>query len=237
MFGKNKKIIKQQIEEIKHLQEKATNFQEQIENLQKKVKKLEPDWKAGDYQAYEKKALLTNDEALFFKKLLTLDVIRNGTYLLNIKPTLKDLLNILIDKEVAPEKYEPTFKRINGKHFDFLLINPEDYMPVLAIELDGWNHEPICQESDNPRAISAKEKTAKSDKFKNTTCRIAELSLFRFKNRDTTEQIEMAIQLLLTENSDKQYPKCKAGFQLPRRHNKTSELFKSCSNWEVCRTL
>ena len=237
MFGKNKKIIKQQIEEIKNLQEKTKNFQEQIENLKKEVNSLKTDWNAGDYQAYEKKALLTNDEALFFKKLLTLDVIRNGTYLLSIKPTLKEFLNILIDKEAAPEKYEPTFKRINGKHFDFLLVNPKDYMPVLAIELDGWNHDPICTESDRAKTIDAKEKTAKSDNFKTNVCHTVQLPLFRFKNRDTTEQIGMAIQLLLTQDSNQQCPKCKVGAQLPKRNRQTNELFKSCTNWEVCKDL
>jgi hypothetical protein len=59
------------------------------------------------------------------------------------------------------------FNRISGKHFDYVLCNPEDLSIIATVELDDSSHN--------------SKKAIKRDEFLESACRAADLTLHRFK--------------------------------------------------------
>lgn len=81
--------------------------------------------------AYTAKPLLTSTEARFHQ---CLEAITQKRCRIQIKPRLADVF------QHAKGDFAG-FARISQKHVDFLICRNDDWMPMLAIELDDDSHE------------------------------------------------------------------------------------------------
>jgi hypothetical protein len=89
-----------------------------------------PDTRVALAWKYQAKPLLTPTEANFHRVLQSVSDQR--CHIL-CKPRLADFLDHGGDLTA--------FNKISQKHVDFLICRPDDWMPMLAIELDDASHE------------------------------------------------------------------------------------------------
>jgi hypothetical protein len=83
---------------------------------------------------YELRRFLTPAERAFFRVLR--DAV-GDEYALFAKVRVADILKV----RQGEKDFAVHFNRISAKHVDFLLCDPSDVSPVLAIELDDATHE------------------------------------------------------------------------------------------------
>ena len=105
--------------------------------------------------------LLTPAERLFYKSL---EQAVNGQYLIMCKARLADVITPKSSGDRS--KWQSAFNKISGKHFDFVLCEPESFTVVAAVELDDKSHQ--------------NKSVQKRDKVKNDSCKSAGLVLIRF---------------------------------------------------------
>jgi hypothetical protein len=105
--------------------------------------------------------LLTPAERLFYKSL---EQAVNGQYLIMCKARLADVITPKSSGDRS--KWQSAFNKIAGKHFDFVLCEPESFTVVAAVELDDKSHQ--------------NKSAQKRDKVKNDSCKSAGLALIRF---------------------------------------------------------
>ncbi len=80
-------------------------------------------------------SLLTPAEQLFYEQL---DLVIDGRLQILSKVRLADLIQV---ESRQPEERNRVFRRIASKHVDFVLAEPGNLTPVLAIELDDSSHD------------------------------------------------------------------------------------------------
>lgn len=80
---------------------------------------------------YAVKALLTSSEARFYD---CLERLTEGRCRIQAKPRLADIFQ--------HEKHDQAaFNRVSSRHVDFLICRTDEWMPMLAIELDDDSHQ------------------------------------------------------------------------------------------------
>ena len=80
-------------------------------------------------------SLLTPAEKIFYEQL---DLVIDGRLQILCKVRLADLIEV---ESRQAEERNRVFRRIASKHIDFVLAEPGNLTPVLAIELDDSSHE------------------------------------------------------------------------------------------------
>ncbi len=91
-----------------------------------------------------------------------------GHYIVFPKVRLSDVL------EAQGEKRYSHYSRIRAMHFDFLVLS-HDFVPLLALEIDGKSHN--------------NQKQQKFDATKNEACRVAGFALERVRIGDGLAQV------------------------------------------------
>lgn len=86
---------------------------------------------------YTRKNLMTKNEWAFYKQLKPVADEMNLSIL--CKTRLADLIDI--EKGLNKSEWQAAFNKINKKHIDFILCNPENLFPLLLIELDDNSHD------------------------------------------------------------------------------------------------
>ncbi|WP_395750945.1 DUF2726 domain-containing protein [Prosthecobacter sp.] len=90
----------------------------------------DPEMRVAMPYDYTAKPLLTPTEAKFHACLLQITQERCH---IQVKPRLADVFQ--------HEKTNGAFQMISQKHVDFLICRPDDWMPMLGIELDDPSHD------------------------------------------------------------------------------------------------
>ncbi|MCI8554062.1 MAG: DUF2726 domain-containing protein [Clostridiales bacterium] len=99
----------------------------------------------GEYP-YEPRALLTEREAQFYQALRPV-AARYTLHLLS-KVRVADFIGVCAGLEKAD--YRRFFSKIQAKHVDFILSDPDTLEPVLLIEVDDSTHDTVSrQERDD----------------------------------------------------------------------------------------
>jgi hypothetical protein len=80
-------------------------------------------------------SLLTPAEKIFYEQL---DLVIDGRLEILCKVRLADLIEV---ESRQAEERNRVFRRIASKHIDFVLAEPGNLAPMLAIELDDSSHE------------------------------------------------------------------------------------------------
>jgi len=142
------------------------------------------------------------------------------------------------------------FNRISGKHFDYVLCNPDDLSIIATVELDDASHN--------------SKKAIKRDEFLESACRAADLILHRFKasynykvtevrdvifptkatlntlegeasNTAVTNEEDMAIEV--KEEANNTCPKCSSDLvtRTVKKGEKKGSNFLACSAFPKCR--
>jgi hypothetical protein len=87
-----------------------------------------------DLSAYSLRgSIFTKNEHAFYQ---TLKEVVGQRYVIFAKVRLSDMFSIK-----SGEKYQSNLNRINSKHLDFLLCDPETFKPLCGIELDDRSHQ------------------------------------------------------------------------------------------------
>lgn len=92
---------------------------------------------------YKRKYLLTKNESYFYKKLKSVADELGYTVLAKIR--VADLVEVDVQDKKEWQKY---FNKINKKHIDFALANPENLYIELLIELDDNSHNQKQEKRD-----------------------------------------------------------------------------------------
>jgi Protein of unknown function (DUF2726) len=80
-------------------------------------------------------SLLTPAERLFAE---TLEMVVAGKWRISYKVRVADILEV---SSVDSHERQRLFRRLAGKHIDFLLTCPDTFEPIVAVELDDSSHE------------------------------------------------------------------------------------------------
>ena len=120
---------------------------------------------------YHKKYLLTKNEWNFYKSIKpTCD--KYNFHIIS-KVRLADLVEV--DKGLDYSERQTYFNKIQNKHIDFVLCNPENFSVIALLELDDSSH-------DNPKSIE-------NDKFKDDLCSKVGYKLVRVYSTDDFENV------------------------------------------------
>ena len=151
-------------------------------------------------------------------------------YRILVKVRLADVLSV--KKGLSRADWQMAFNRIQSKHLDFVLCQPNDYSIVCAVELDDSSHaEPKRQDRDN---------------FVDEALKAAGVPLFRFSVKMNYSIQE--IQKTLTEEAapaeppatnEPACPNC--GGKMVKRVAKsganTGKVFWGCSTFPKCKGI
>jgi len=137
----------------------------------------------GNYKYRKKRNLLSNAELSFYK---CLEMIKEDSDQIFCKVRVSDVLSCI---EKDRKNWRIGLSKINQKHFDYVIVNKNNYNIKYAIELDDASHN------------SAKRK--KRDQFLNEACKTAELKLIRIKAKAKYElnQLKSEINQEDTQNA------------------------------------
>lgn len=141
--------------------------------------------KAGEYKdlPYEKNPkFLSTAEKSFYKVLYQ---VIGKKYLIFAKVRLADIIRV----KAGTKDYCGANNKIQSKHIDFIVINPQSLEPVIAVELDDSSHN-----SDR-----AKEK----DIFKDDIFDACGVRIVRFKAQKAYTVEEIRSGLNIAEPDDK----------------------------------
>lgn len=104
---------------------------------------------------YCRKNLLTKNEWGFYKQLKPIADKLNLHILTKVR--LADLVEV--QKGLNNSEWQTAFNRINKKHVDFILCNPDNLYPLLLIELDDNSHQQEKQKARDAFIEGLYEKT------------------------------------------------------------------------------
>lgn len=148
---------------------KGTKIPEKIKP-QKEIKEQTKNTQV-DFFTYKKNdCLFTKNEEKFY---IFLKNELGEKYAIFTKVRLLDLFNI----PKKTENYMTYFNKIKAKHVDFVLCDPNNFNPIVAIELDGWSHN--------------MKSAQKNDTFKNNLFKQADFPLERVKVSKTYEKNDL----------------------------------------------
>lgn len=123
------------------------------------------DYSTQNNLPYVKQQFLSNSEKKFFKKL---QHAAHAAFLIQAKVRLWDIIDV---KKGLDRKSRYIYQnKIKQKHIDFILISPDDFEIVLAIEYDDNSHY--------------KKDSIERDNFKNLALEAAKIPLLRIKTSD-----------------------------------------------------
>ncbi|MBL9184440.1 MAG: DUF2726 domain-containing protein [Verrucomicrobiaceae bacterium] len=156
---------------------------------------------------YASKPLLTENEARFFRLLHQLS---QGRCQLFAKVNLADIVRP-VNKAIGYRN------KISQKHVDFLVCRNEDWMPMLAIELDDSSH--------------ANPKRHKQDEDKNDIFAAIGLPLLRLPLDEMNEHEELVRQL--SDGWHQRWHILETGLPPPKQKPVRKPLFKLWSRKEA----
>ncbi|ENP3037846.1 DUF2726 domain-containing protein [Salmonella enterica] len=91
----------------------------------------------SDNDAYERKPFLTQNERLFFKKIM--DEI-NDNYHIVTQVRLADIIQPNKKFNKKSKQYIALFRQISQWHVDYAIMNKQNFNIILVIELDDSSH-------------------------------------------------------------------------------------------------
>lgn len=121
--------------------------------------------------AYEKTYLLTKNEWKFYKEIKPITDKYNLHILAKIR--LNDLVNV--KKDLEKSEYTKYLNKIQKKHIDFALCNPNNLEIIALVELDDDTHE--------------KDDRKRRDEFINDLCKSVGYILIRTYDSNNFEKI------------------------------------------------
>jgi very-short-patch-repair endonuclease len=104
-------------------------------------------------------SIFSPNEIAFYEQL---KIVVGDRFVVLPKVRMADVFDI---KSLSNSQRQSSLNRINSRHFDFLICEPETYSPRFVIELDDKSH--------------TRAKRISSDQFKNEICRDLNLKLIR----------------------------------------------------------
>ena len=147
------------------------------------------------------------------------------------------LADVITPKSGDRSTWQRAFNRISSKHLDFLVVDSDTFMPLVAIELDDRSH-------NSPKA-------AERDAVKADACRTAGLDLERISVAEGYVLVDVRNRFLkyISEESPRpatdqdtalSAPLCsRCGIEMQRRKTKrgkrAGEEFWGCTNYPKCR--
>lgn len=97
----------------------------------------------NQYIPYRPKYFLTKNELYFYKELK--EIAKENNLVVLAKIRLADLVEV---EPMYKSKWQTYFNKINKKHVDFALANPQNLQIKLLIELDDYSHNEQQYERD-----------------------------------------------------------------------------------------
>jgi len=97
----------------------------------------------NQYIPYRPKYFLTKNELYFYKELK--EIAKDNNLVVLAKIRLADLVEV---EPMDKSKWQTYFNKINKKHVDFALANPQNLQIKLLIELDDYSHNDQQYERD-----------------------------------------------------------------------------------------
>ncbi len=101
------------------------------------IQNIEPYVQNEEKMPYYRKNLLTKNEWAFYKQLKPIADKMNLSILAKVR--VADLVDI--QKGLTKSEWQTAFNRVNKKHIDFILCNPDNLYPLLLVELDDSTHQ------------------------------------------------------------------------------------------------
>ena len=144
----------------------------QFLNMLLSKKKKSEDNRTDNKMPYNKKLLLTKNEWNFYKGILPI-CSENNLHII-AKVRLADLVEI--EKGLDKKQWQKYFNKIQNKHIDFVLCNPENLKVIALVELDDKSHN--------------RQDRIERDNFINKLCQKVGYRLIRVKN---AEELKMKI--------------------------------------------
>ena len=130
-----------------------------------------------DPYPYEKRPLLTDNEAQFY------EVLRPAAEALDLVVLIKMRLADIMAVKSTEKEYMAAFNRIKAKHTDFVLCDPETMEVLMGIELDDKSHE--------------QEERIERDIFVDGAYKACGIPLLHVWNPITTEELLDQIEMYL----------------------------------------
>ena len=128
------------------------------------------------YEDYQAAQFLTPAEVKFYRALI--EVIPPNTHII-AKVRLADLIDPISQR--GTPGYRQAFNRIQSKHVDFVLCDPDDLMPLLVIELDDKSHR--------------RKDRQQRDQFVNDSLAQAEIPILRMRVQSSYGGLELRRQV------------------------------------------
>ncbi len=97
----------------------------------------------NQYIPYRPKYFLTKNELYFYKELK--EIAKDNNLIVLAKIRLADLVEV---EPMDKSSWQTYFNKINKKHVDFALANPQNLQIKLLIELDDYSHNDQQYERD-----------------------------------------------------------------------------------------
>lgn len=119
------------------------------------IQNIEPYVQNEEKMPYYRKNLLTKNEWAFYKQLKPIADKMNLSVLAKVR--VADLVEV--QAGLTRSEWQTAFNRINKKHIDFILCNPENLYPILLIELDDNSHQQEKQKERDTFVEKLYEKT------------------------------------------------------------------------------
>ncbi len=106
-------------------------------------KEMIDEYYQNQYIPYRPKYFLTKNEYYFYKELK--EIAKDNNLVVLAKIRLADLVEV---EPMEKSKWQTYFNKINKKHVDFALANPQNLQIKLLIELDDYSHNEQQYERD-----------------------------------------------------------------------------------------
>lgn len=118
---------------------------------------------------YKAKALLTENERIFYEILTELISLEHHIILFKVR--MEDVINVDFNlKKTDFALYQSYRGKMRNRHFDFVICDRKTQEIQRVIELDGWTHR--------------KESEKEADAFKDSACAEAGIKLVRIDYND-----------------------------------------------------
>lgn len=131
----NQNVIQQPIQQTTNINQEPTIKTDDKESIDEHYH--------NQYIPYRPKYFLTKNELYFYKELK--EIAKDNNLVVLAKIRLADLVEV---EPMDKSKWQTYFNKINKKHVDFALANPQNLQIKLLIELDDYSHNEQQYERD-----------------------------------------------------------------------------------------
>ncbi len=131
----NQNVIQQPIQQTTNINQEPTIKTDDKESID--------EYYHNQYIPYRPKYFLTKNELYFYKELK--EIAKDNNLVVLAKIRLADLVEV---EPMDKSKWQTYFNKINKKHVDFALANPQNLQIKLLIELDDYSHNEQQYERD-----------------------------------------------------------------------------------------